>query len=124
MKALEDRLFDLDQEYEAQTARFKKQYDTKMQEQLESMKEKVKTEYEYKLDMKVEEERSKMLKEKYDFVNSMGDKQQELFGLRIKQKSIAEANEQLEKALEDSEAELQRLRDEASKRSKKKFLFF
>ena len=124
MKDLEDRLFTLDAEYEAQTARFKKQYDNKMQEQLREAKEKIKQDFQYKLDIKIEEERSAMLKEKYDFINSQGNRSQELFGLRLKQKTVSDANAQLEKALQESEAELARLRSESEKRGKKRFLFF
>jgi uncharacterized membrane protein len=126
MKELEDRLFTIDQEYEAQTARFKKQYDVRTQEQLATMKEKIKSDFEFKLDIKLEEEKSKMLQEKLEFINGMGvNKSNELFGLRIKQQSITEANEQLEKALAQSEAELERLRKASSSAAtKKKFLFF
>ena len=124
MKDLEDKLFTLDAEYEAQTARFKKQYDNKMQEQLKEAKEKIKQDFQYKLDIKVEEERSAMLKEKFDFINSQGNRSQEIFGLRMKQKTVSDANAQLEKALEESEAELKRLRNESEKRGKKRFLFF
>ena len=127
MKDLEDKLFTLDSEYEAQTAKFKKQYDTQMQEKLKEAKSKIKSEFQYKLDIKLEEEKSIMLKEKYDFINSQGinsNRVEELFGLRLKQKTITETNEQLEKALLDSQEELDRLRNESSKRGKKKFLFF
>jgi hypothetical protein len=126
MKELEDRLFTIDQEYEAQTARFKKQYDVRTQEQLATMKEKIKSDFEFKLDIKLEEEKSKMLQEKLEFINGMGvNKSNELFGLRIKQQSITEANEQLEKALAQSETELERLRKASSPAAtKKKFLFF
>lgn len=39
---LEDRLYEMDAEFEAQTTKFKKQYDTKMREDLARMTEKMK----------------------------------------------------------------------------------
>ena len=117
MKELEDRLFTIDQEYEAQTERFKKQYDVKMQKKLEEAKERIKVDYTYNLEIKLEEQKSKMLQEKYEFVNNLtGDKQQELVALRLRQTQNDELNKKLETALEESKMELDRLRSEYNKK--------
>ena len=108
----------MDQEYEMQTDKFKKEYDQKMQKQLTELQVKMKTDYQYKLDIRLEEQKGQMLKEKFEFVNSLtGDKQQELVDLRLKQTQIQDMNTKLEQALKDSEEELERLRSASSKKS-------
>jgi hypothetical protein len=107
---LEDQLFKMDQEFEVQSGKIKKQFDATLREELERVRKKVKEEYQFTLDIKVQEERSKMLKEKLDFVGSVnGDKDIELVNLRLKQSQVELANQKLEEALANSKAEMDRI---------------
>jgi hypothetical protein len=115
---LEEKLFVMDREFEGQTDKFKKQYDTKMREELERVTEKMKINFRYKLDIRVEEQKSKMLQDKLlDISGFTGDRQAELVDLRLQRSRIEIANETLEKALEASSVELKRLTDASSKKT-------
>ena len=117
IEELEDKLFLFDQEFEEQTEKFKKKYDAKVQIDLKNKVEKIKQDYKFKLDIEVEKEKSKVLSEQLDVVNTItGKRQEELATLRLKKQSMDLTNRELEKALEESEAELTRLREQASKR--------
>ena len=114
---LEERLFVMDKEFEEQTDRFKKKYDTRMRGELEKIKDKVITDYKYKLEIKLEEQKSKLLAERLDFVNTLSSgKVEQLVNLRIEKDSVNRANEELEKALAMSQAELDKMRQEATKK--------
>ena len=107
---LEDQLFKMDQEFETQSGKVQKRFDQKLREELERVRKKVKEEYQFTLDIKVQEERSKMLAEKLDFVGSVnGHKDIELVNLRLKQSQAQSANRKLEEALESAQAELDRI---------------
>lgn len=115
---LEEKLFVIDREFEGQTAKFKKQYNLKMREELERSMEKMKIDFRYKLEIRVEEQKSKMLQEKYfDVSNFTGNRQAELVELRLQQSRIKIANEKMEKALAASTSELKRLKEAASKKT-------
>lgn len=114
---LEEKMFVMDQEFEQQTARFKKQYDQKMKEDLRQVTEKMKTDFKYKLEIKVEEAKAKMLSDKLDIVNNLtGDRQAELMQLRVQRDQIDRANAELEKALEETANELERIRAASEKK--------
>ena len=114
---LEEKLFQMDKEYEAQTAKFKRQYDQKLKQDLERITDKIKTDYQFKLDIKVEEEKSKLLSEKLPDISTVtSGKEGELAELRLKQERINQANLQLEQALEQSALELERLQKAASQK--------
>lgn len=114
---LEDKLYTLDTEYEAQTTRFKKQYELKLRDDLARMTEKIKTDYEFKLAIKVEEQKGKLLDNQLDLVGGItGKRQAEMVELRLKQSRMEETNQQLEKALREADAELEALREAAAKK--------
>jgi hypothetical protein len=107
---LEDRLYQMDQEFEVQSGRLKKKWDETLRQELERVRQKVKEEYQFTLDIKVQEERSKMLGEKLNLLGSInGEKDVELVNLRLQQSQVKKANEKLEQALEDSKRELDRV---------------
>ena len=118
MGALEEKLFVMDREYEAQTARFKRQYDVKAKEELERKADRIRQDFQFKLDLKLNEEKSAMLSEQLDKVNGGLNREGELSAMRIQKDRMEEANVKLEQALEESEKELQRMRGEYSKRRK------
>jgi hypothetical protein len=108
----------MDQEFEAQSGKIKKQFDQKLRDELERVRKKVKEEYQFTLDIKVKEERSKMLAEKLDFVGTVnGDKDVELIQLRLKQSQVENANQKLEEALAKSEAEMERIQQLAKQKT-------
>jgi hypothetical protein len=118
LEELEEKLFVMDKEFESQTARFKKQYDVQMKEQLEQMTQKIKEDFSFKLSIQVEEEKSKLLTNTLSSVNALtGKKEQELLDLRTKQISFSNINSKLEDALKRSQEELDRFRKESSKKS-------
>jgi hypothetical protein len=115
---LEEKLFTMDREFEGQTERFKRQYDLKMRDDLEMVTEKMKIDFSYKLEIRVEEQKSKMLQEKLLDVNNLtGNRQAELVALRLQRSRVESANENMEKALKRSSAELDKLREAASKKT-------
>lgn len=118
MNALQDQLFEMDQEYEAQTARFKRQYDTQIKEELQRTANKMKQEYEFKLEIALNQERSAKLSKQLVQVNGGIDREAELSRMRIQQEQIQKANVKLEQALQDSEQELRRMRHAASTKKK------
>lgn len=114
---MEDQLFRMDQEFEAQSGKIQKRFDQKLRDELERVRKKVKEEYQFTLDIKVQEERSKMLAEKLDFVGSVnGDKDIELVELRLKQTQVQSTNRKLEEALETAKAELDRIQNLAQQK--------
>jgi len=115
---VEDRLHAMDAEFEAQTTKFQKQYDTRMREDLEKMTEKMKVDFQYNLEIRLEEQKSKMLCKQLDVVRTVtGSKnREELADLRLQRDRINKANAELEKALEASKYELEKLRHAAAKK--------
>jgi hypothetical protein len=118
MNALHDKLFEMDQEYEAQTTRFQRQYDTRMKEQLQQTVDKLKQDYEMKLEIALQRDRSSKLSKQLVQVNGGMDRESELSRMRIQQEQLNEANAKLEQALQDSESELRRMREAASTKKK------
>mmetsp|Transcript_32817 Transcript_32817/g.54195 ORF Transcript_32817/g.54195 Transcript_32817/m.54195 type:complete len:213 (-) Transcript_32817:187-825(-) len=115
---LEDKLFRMDQEFESQSDKIRKNFDMTLRNELERVRKKVREEYQFTLAIKVQEERSRMLQEKVNFVGSVnGDKDQELVSLRLKQVQVATTNQKLEDALTGAQSELERLQTMASKKS-------
>jgi hypothetical protein len=107
---LEDRLYQMDQEFEVQSGRLKKKWDQTLRQELERVRQKVKEEYQFTLDIKIQEERSKMLGEKLNLLGTInGEKDIELVNLRLQQSQMKKATEKLEQALEDSKRELDRV---------------
>jgi hypothetical protein len=107
---LEEKLHEMDNEFERQTAKIKKQYDTTLRDEVARVTEKTKQDFKYTLDIRMQEQKSKLLREKLDFVNSLtGEKQVELVNLRLQQEQIKEANKKLSEALLHSEEELEKL---------------
>jgi hypothetical protein len=119
---LEDKLFAMDQEFEEQTARFKRQYDATLREQMEVTKEKLKREMQFKVEIELAKERSKKLMNQAVVENSRTSKQEELSQLKLKQLHVQELNQKLEEALQSAEMELDNVRQ--AKASQKKFLFW
>jgi alanyl-tRNA synthetase len=114
---LEDKLFHMDQEYEQATTRFKKQYDTKMKEDLERVADKMKVDFQYKLEIRLEEQKSKLLQDQLGLVNGLtGGRQEELVNLRLRNSRVQKANQELEQALEMSKLELERIQAGAQKK--------
>jgi hypothetical protein len=115
--SLDDKLFHMDQEYEQATAKFKKQYDASMKEDLERIVAKMKVDFQYKLEIRLEEQKSKLLGEQLNLVNGLtGGRQEELVDLRLRNSRVQKANEELEKALVASELELERMQAGAQKK--------
>lgn len=114
---LEDKLFLFDQQFEEQTDRFKKNYDEQMQSDLKARVAKLKQDYLFKLDIAVSKEKSRLLTDQLEVVNTItGKRQEELASLRLQKQTLDLTNRELEQALLDSETELARLRKESSKK--------
>lgn len=118
MTQLQDKLFEMDVEYEAQTARFKKQYDTKLQQDLKQQVAKLKQDYEFKLNIAVEQQKSALLSKQLHEINGGMTREAQLSSMRIQQEQLTNTNLKLEQALEESQQELERMRQAASIRPK------
>lgn len=100
----------MDEEFEESSARAKKRFDNTLREELQRVRDKVKEEYQFTMDIKVQEERSKMLQEKLNFVGSFnGDKDQELVSLRLQQAQVKDTNKKLGDALANAQTELEKI---------------
>lgn len=121
---LEEKLFEMDREYEDQTARFKRQYDDTQRIQLEQLKEKLKREYQYKLDIQLEERKSEELMKKVGNEHKRTGRQQDMTLLEREKQKLQAANLELENALLRSEEELKSMMEAAATKSKKRFLLF
>ena len=115
---LEEKLYRMDQEFEAQTDKVKKRYDESMKLELKKVAEKVMEDYRYTLDIRLAEQRQSLLSEKLTFVNNLnGDKELELVNLRLRQGQINNANKKLEDALTQSKLEIEKLSELTRKKS-------
>lgn len=115
IKTLEDKLFAMDEEFEQQSAKVKKNFDLTLRNEIEKVTTKLKQDYQFSLDIKLEEAKADMLAEKLDFVNNLtGDKQNELSILRLKQEKLKVDNRKLEEALEQSEKHFEQFKKEVS----------
>lgn len=115
---LEDKLFNMDDEFEQQTAKFQKQYDQKKKKELEGTIAKLKTDMKYSMEIKLEEEKSKLLLDQVKSLSQQGDKQTELTQLKLKQSQVQETNLKLEKALVEAQDEVERMQGAAAQRAK------
>jgi hypothetical protein len=121
---LEDKLFEMDREFEDQTTRFKKQYDTTQRDRLEQIKEKLKMEFQFKLDIQREESKSKELMKQVDKEHNRTAQQQELSTLTLQKQRLEEANVKLEQALLQSGKELEHMLESAAEKARKRFFLF
>lgn len=115
---LEDKLFNMDDEFEQQTAKFQKQYDQQKKKELEGTIAKLKTDMKYSMEIKLEEEKSKLLLDQVKSLSQQGDKQTELTQLKLKQSQVQETNLKLEKALVEAQDEVERMQGAAAQRAK------
>jgi hypothetical protein len=117
IKTLEDRLFTLDREYETQTSKFQKEYETRMTAKLEEDTAKVKRDMNFRMDIQMEQQKSKLAQEKLEFINSQPDKDTELFQTKVKLNSLSMTRNKLEKALEQANKSLEQLQKASKKTS-------
>ncbi len=112
---MEDKLFLMDEEFEKQTEKVRKQYDKRMWDEVARVTEKVKTDYQYKLEIKVEEEKARLLQQQLTLVNQ-GTKRGELAELRLRQTQIEDDKAKLEQALKHSQTELDKIQNLSQKK--------
>jgi hypothetical protein len=115
IKTLEDRLFTLDREYESQTSKFQKEYETRMTAKLEEDTAKVKRDMKFRMDIQMEQQKSKLAQEKLEFINSQPDKDTELFQTKVKLNSLSMTRNKLEKALEQANKSLEKVQKASKK---------
>lgn len=114
---LEEKLFQMDNAYEEQSAKFMKEYETRKNAEVEKIADKIKTDYQYKLEIEVEKEKSKLLSKKLTEVKLGGDQSARLSEMKLKMEQLRMAKEKLETALEKSEHELKRIGEVGKKKS-------
>lgn len=116
IKTLEEKLHVMDEEFEGQTARMKKQFDNTLRDELGKLTKKLKEDYEFSTEIKLQKARGHMLQEKLDFIGALnGGKEAELVDLRLKRGQMEQANKKLEEALLQSDSELEALHQRAKK---------
>jgi NMD protein affecting ribosome stability and mRNA decay len=107
----------MDEEFESQSTKIKNKFDATMKDELTKVAAKVKEDYKFTLDIRLAEQRQDLLVEKLNFLSDLnGEKEIELVNLRLRQSQINEANKKLEKALAQSETELEKLSELAQKK--------
>ena len=130
---LEDSIFEMDREFEGQTAKMKKQYDSTLRGELQALAYRLKDEFEvvkrkmddtYKADLGLQLEvqknvlRQDFLKAKLDLMSDSGEKMREnLASVLVEQAKISHMNEELERALELSKKEIETLVQNRNKKS-------
>jgi hypothetical protein len=124
IQLLEDKLFEMDREFEDQSARFKRQYDLTQRDKLHQMQEKLQMEYKFKLDIQREELKSQELMKQVDKEHNRTAQQQELSILTLQKQKLEEANVKLEQALQQSDAELKHMLASAAEKARKRFFLF
>jgi hypothetical protein len=124
IQLLEDKLFEMDREFEDQSARFKRQYDMTQRDRLHQIQEKLQMEYKFKLDIQREELKSQELMKQVDKEHNRTAQQQELSILTLQKQKLEEANVKLEQALQQSSAELQHMLASAAEKARKRFFLF
>lgn len=117
MSQLEDKLFEMDKEYESQTSKFKKRYDNQMRDELEKAKDKIRTDYNFRLAIQTDKLKSEKLMDGLGIIAQSTDKEAQLSQVRIEKAQLAELNKKLEEALQKSSQELENLKEQASKKS-------
>lgn len=68
IKNLEDKIFIMDQQFEESTETLKKDFEQRVQKELETRSDKIKQDLQFKYDIQVMREREQMLQEKLQFV--------------------------------------------------------
>mmetsp|Transcript_2596 Transcript_2596/g.3467 ORF Transcript_2596/g.3467 Transcript_2596/m.3467 type:complete len:224 (+) Transcript_2596:116-787(+) len=132
MEDLEERMFEMDKEFEGQTARFKKTYDKQAKEQLDGQISKLKSNYEESIEIRkkelelekgitLEQDKSQILFKALDSVN--GNRQAQIAELRLENIKIQNLNKKLDSTVANANEELERLRQEAARKEKRFFLF-
>jgi len=119
---LENKLFEMDAEFEEQTAKFQRQYDQTQKQRLADIKDKLKTEMQYKLEIQLAQQKSEQLMESVTLEHGRTGKQEELSQLKLRSIRLEDLNAELEATLKRTDEELQHLREMAAK--KKNFLFW
>ena len=119
---LENKLFEMDAEFEEQTAKFQRQYDQTQKQRLADIKDKLKTEMQYKLEIQLARQKSEKLMESVTLEHGRTGKQEELSQLKLRSIRLEDLNAELEATLKQTDKELQHLREVAAK--KKSFLFW
>eukprot|EP00429_Kryptoperidinium_foliaceum_P028246 CAMPEP_0176131406 /NCGR_PEP_ID=MMETSP0120_2-20121206/66523_1 /TAXON_ID=160619 /ORGANISM="Kryptoperidinium foliaceum, Strain CCMP 1326" /LENGTH=216 /DNA_ID=CAMNT_0017466779 /DNA_START=81 /DNA_END=731 /DNA_ORIENTATION=+ len=106
---LEDKLFQMDTAYEEQSAKFMKEMEAKKKEEVEQATDKIKTDYRYKLEIEVERAKSKLLTETLTDVKISADQSVKLAEMKLQMDQLRSAKDKLQKALQLSESELNRI---------------
>jgi len=125
IKQLEDSMFEMDREFEGQSNKMKKQYDTTLRDELQALTVRLKSEYEMKkvqmentfqqeLATKMEVQknilRQDFLKEKLNFITDSSDTtRRNIAHILEEQARMTQINQELETALELSRKEIETL---------------
>ena len=110
IELLEDKLFEMDQAYEAETAKFKDEYENMKQDEIVKLKSKMKEDYKFKLDIELEKEKSRILSENFAEKQSADEQSSKLAQMRLRAKELENAKKTLELAVTKADQELQDLR--------------
>jgi hypothetical protein len=114
LEELEETLFQLDKEYESQTATLKKEWDRQKANELNALRKKLQEEMQFKLSLEVEKEKSKVLTQTALQWNGFStDKGAQLTQMRVQQTQLEASKAELERALQESLQELERLHTSA-----------
>lgn len=107
----EEQMFELENEYEKETGKIKKNFQETLEEEKDKMRAKVRKELQFSMDIKMNKERSEMLQEKLEFVKEVSyEKNLELSNLRFKNFEMEQKQKNIGARLQESENEVEKLR--------------
>lgn len=116
IEELEEKLFEVDSSYEAESAKFQKEYEQRKQIEIASITEKIKTDMKFKLEIEIEKEKSRLLSEKLLKVKKESEESTEIAQLRMQQEKLQAAKDRLERALQLSEEKMKTIEAPKSKK--------
>ena len=117
IEELENKLFEMDREYEGQTAKFQKEYDEKKKVEIERVTDKIKTDYKFKLEVEVEKEKGRLLSQKLEEESERVEQLNKLAEMRMQKEELELVKSKLQLALSNSEDELERLQGSMAKKN-------
>jgi len=107
----EEQMFELENEYEKETGKIKKNFQETLEEEKDKMRAKVRKELQFSMDIKMNKERSEMLQEKLEFVKEVSyEKNLELSNLRFEKFEMEQKQKNMVACLQESENEVEKLR--------------
>jgi len=114
----EDQIFELEAEFENGTGELKKSFQDTLAQEKDKIRQKVKKELSFTVDRKMREERSKLLREKREFMQTERfEKTIELSSLRLNKSYLESTAQTMQTTVTELETEVEKFRSLANKKT-------